>query len=360
LTWSAQECGCWAAQTVTANLPEATSRRKSSKGDFMLDSAKTWLVTSIVSILLACATVGTATAATAYPAKPIRMVVPFAPGGSTDLVGRMIAQKLADLLGQSVFVDNRAGGATNIGAEFAARSAPDGYTLFMASSTQVINASLFPKLNYDLARDFAAISIIASSPAMLVVSPNVSARSVKELVALIRAQPGKLAFASGGTGSTGHLAGELFRISDPAINVIHVPYKGSGPAMIDLLSGQVQYLFGFTDVLPFVKSGKLRALAVTSAKRLEDFPDLPSMQESGLKDFEVSVWFGLLAPAGTPAEIVDQLNAQTAKAVDELTPRLRALSAYPLRSSPAQFATFIKQDIARWAPAVQRSGAKPE
>ncbi|MGE0805567.1 MAG: tripartite tricarboxylate transporter substrate-binding protein, partial [Burkholderiaceae bacterium] len=255
-------------------------------------------------------------------------------------------------------VDNRAGGSTNIGAEFVARAAPDGYTLFMASSTQVINATLYPKLNYDLARDFTPVSPVASSPAMLVVGPKVPARNVRELVALIRSQPGKITFASGGVGSTGHLAGELFRMSEPGLNVIHVPYKGSAPAITDLLSGHVQYLFGFTDVPPFVKSGKLRALAVTSAKRLGDFPDVPTMEEAGTKDLVVTVWFGVLAPAGTPAEIVDLLNTHIAKAVDELAPRLHDLSSYPLRSSPAEFAAFVEQDIARWKPAVERSGAK--
>jgi tripartite-type tricarboxylate transporter receptor subunit TctC len=310
---------------------------------------------------LAFAVAATATppaAAQSYPAKSIRLIVPFAPGGSTDVLGRLVAQRLSRGLGQNVFVDNRAGGGTNIGAELAARAAPDGYTLLMSTSTQAINVTLYPKLAYDLVKDFTAVSPIGTSPSILVVHPSVPAKTVKELVALAKARPGQLTYASSGSGSTAHLAGELFKLT-AGIDLVHIPYKGAGPAQIDLVGGHVHSMFGFTaGVLPHLKAGKLRALGVTSDKRLPDMPDLPTLREAGVRDYEVSVWYGLLAPAGTPNDVVTLLNSETAKSVKELAPKFGDLGVYPLYATPAEFSRFIQNEIRKWAPIVKRSGAK--
>lgn len=297
-------------------------------------------------------------AAQTYPSKPVRLIVPFAPGGSTDVLGRLVAQRLSRGLGQNVIVENRAGGGTNIGAELVARAAPDGHTLLMTSTTQAINVTLYPKLAYDLVKDFSAISPVATSPSVLVVHPSVPAKTVKELIALAKARPGELTYASSGSGSTAHLAGELFKMS-AGIDLVHIPYKGAGPAQTDLVGGHVHSMFGFTaGVLPHLKAGKLRALGVTSEKRLPDMPNLPTLHEAGVKGYEVSVWYGLLAPAGTPNEAVALLNAETAKSVKELAPKFAELGAYPLYSTPAEFSRFIQAEIKKWAPVVKRSGAK--
>lgn len=293
-----------------------------------------------------------------YPTRPVRLIVPFAAGGSTDVLGRMLAQKLTDALGQSVIVDNRAGGGTNIGAEIVARSAPDGYTLLMSSSTQAINASLYPKLAYDLVKDFVAVSPLASSPSVLVAHPSLPVKSVKDVIALAKAKPGELTYASSGSGSTAHLAAELFKMS-AGIDLVHIPYKGAGPALTDLLGGHVQLMFGFTaGALPFIKSGRLRPLAVTSERRLNDMPDLPTMREAGIKGYEVSVWYGIMAPAATPKDIVTRLNLETSKAARDLSVRFTELGAYPLQSTPEQFSAFIREEIAKWAVVVKRSKAR--
>jgi tripartite-type tricarboxylate transporter receptor subunit TctC len=300
----------------------------------------------------------TPAAAQTFPSKPVRMIVPFAPGGSTDVLGRIVAQRLTRGLGQNVIVDNRAGGGTNIGAELVARAAPDGYTLLMTSTTQAINVTLYPKLAYDLVKDFTAVSPVATSPSVLVVHPSVPAKTVKELIALAKSRPGQLTYASSGSGSTAHLAGELFKMS-AGIDLVHVPYKGAGPAQTDLIGGHVHSMFGFTaGVLQHLKAGKLRALGVTSEKRLTDLPGLPTMREAGVKGYEVSVWYGLLAPVGTPNDIVALLNAETAKAVKEVAPKFGELGAYPLYSTPAEFSRFVQAEISKWAPVVKRSGAK--
>jgi len=318
-------------------------------------SAHQWLAIAIV--LMTSLWVPPVVAQT-YPSKPIRMIVPFAPGGSTDVLGRMVAQGLSRGLGQSVILENRAGGGTNIGAELVARAAPDGYTLLMCSTTQTINVTLYPKLAYDLVKDFAAIAPLATSPSVLVVHPSVPAKTVKEFIALAKASPGELLYASSGSGSTAHLAGELLKMS-AGINLVHVPYKGAGPAQTDLIGGHVHAMFGFTaGVLPYLRAGRLRALAVSSAKRLPELPQLPTMQEAGVEGYEVNVWYGLLAPAGTPNDIVALLNEEAGKTVKELGGRFAELGAYPLSSTPAEFARFIQGEIAKWASVVKRSGAK--
>ena len=316
-----------------------------------------WKSNQIAVVVLA-STLGAPIAAQQYPSKPVRLIVPFAPGGSTDVLGRLVAARLGRGLGQNVIVENRAGGGTNIGAELVARSTPDGYTLLMTSTTQAINVTLYPKLTYDLVKDFSPIAPVATSPSLLVVHPSVPARSVKELIALAKARPGELTYASSGSGSTAHLAGELFKMS-AGIDLLHIPYKGAGPAQSDLVGGHVHSMFGFTaGVLPHVKSGKLRALAVTSEKRLPDMPALPTMQEAGVKGCEVSVWYGLLAPAGTPRDAIELLNAETARTLKELAPQYADLGAYPLYASPADFAKFLQSEIRKWGPVVKRAGAK--
>jgi len=293
-----------------------------------------------------------------FPNQAVRLIVPFAPVGSTDVLGRLVAQRLTKGIGQNVIVENRAGGGTNIGAEMVARATADGYTLLMTTTTQAINVTLYPKLNYDVVKDFVAVAPIATSPSVLVVHPSVPAKSVKELMSLVKAKPGALTYASSGSGSTAHLAGELFKMS-AGVDLVHIPYKGAGPAQVDLIGGHVHSMFGFTaGVLPHLKAGKLRALGVTSAKRLPDMPDLPTLSESGVPGYEVSVWYGVLAPAGTSAEIVSFLNAEVARSVKDLTPRFAELGAYPLSSSPQEFSRFIQDEIRKWAPVVKRSGAK--
>jgi tripartite-type tricarboxylate transporter receptor subunit TctC len=293
-----------------------------------------------------------------YPVRPVRLVVPWAPGGSVDLLGRLVAQKLTEQGGMSVFVENRAGAGTNLGAEYVARSAANGYTLLMASSTQAINVSLYPKLSYDLVKDFVAISPVANNPSVLVVHPSLPVKTVKELVALAKARPGELIYASSGSGSTSHLAGELLKMS-AGIDLVHVPFKGAGPALTDLLGGHVQMLITITaQTLPHIKSGKLRALAVTSERRLSGMPDLPTMQEAGIKGYEVSVWSGILAPAGMRREVVAFLSSETGKTVKELSERLTDLGAEPLYSTPEQFSKFIREEITKWAVVVKHSGAR--
>ena len=296
-----------------------------------------------------------------YPTRPVRMVVAMAPGGATDVVGRLLSQKLTEKLGQPVFIENRAGGGANIGTEAVARSTADGYTLLLATSTQTVNVSLYPKLPYDLIRDFVAVGLVATTPSILVVHPSVPVNSVEELVAYAKARPGKLTYASAGSGSATHLAGELFK-SLAGIDLIHIPYKGSGPAMTDVLSGQVNVMFGFNpgQVMQYAKAGKLRPLAITTENRLSSLPTLRTMQEAGVPGFEASTWYGVLAPAGVTPEVVARLNAQIGVAVNELGPSLAEIGAYPLHSTPEQLAGFLKKEIAKWASVVQRSGAHVE
>src|SRR5438552_17792116 len=249
-----------------------------------------------------------------YPARPVRMIVAYPPGGGTDIVGRLVAQKLGESLGQSVVVENRGGASGNIGTELAARAAPDGYTILMGNvAPNAINVSLFKNLPYDPVADFAPVSLVASTPNILVVHPSTQARTVKEVVALVKANPGTLNFASAGVGSSSHLAGELFRILAGA-DIVHVPYKGAGPAMVDVLSGQIQLYFAtMPAAMPHVKSGKLAPVAVTSSRRSQALPDLPTTAEAGVPGYEASTWYGVLAPAYTPAAVIARLHDDTLK-----------------------------------------------
>jgi tripartite-type tricarboxylate transporter receptor subunit TctC len=297
-----------------------------------------------------------------YPAKPVRLIAASSPGSAVDIVARIIAQKLSEQLGQQVIVDNRAGAGGNLGAEVAAKAPPDGYTLFMGTPAHAINTGLYRKLDYDLVRDFAPISQVTSGQYAIVVHPSLPVKSVKDLIALARAKPGQLNYASAGTGNATHLAGELFN-SLARVNLVHVPYKGSGPGMVDVMGGQVQIMFpNLTAALPQVKSGKLRALAVTGQKRTPVAPDLPTVIEAGIPGYVVTSWFGVLAPAATPRPIVQRLNAELAKLAKapDMRERLAGEGAEPISSTPEQFAAFIKTEIEQWTKVVRAAKISAE
>jgi len=299
--------------------------------------------------------------AQAWPSKPIRIVVPFPAGGATDIMARAAAQKMTEAWGQSVVVDNRPGAAGNIGAELVARSPNDGYTMLMGTvGTHAINASLYAKMPYDHVKDFAPVMLVAAVPNVLVVHPSVPANSVAELVAYGKANPGKLNFASSGSGTSIHLSGELFKVST-GLTMQHVPYKGSAPALTDLVGGQVQLMFdNLPPSLPHIKAGRLRALAVTTAARASALPDVPTVAESGLPGFEASSWFGLLAPAGTPADVVAKVNGELARwiATPEAKEKMAAIGAIAAGGTPEDFAKHIAAETAKWARVVKESGAK--
>ena len=299
--------------------------------------------------------------APAYPTKPIRLVVPFPAGGATDILAREVAKHLTDAWGQSVVVDNRPGAGGNIGSELVAKAAPDGYTLEMGTvGTHAINASLYSKMPYDHVRDFVPVILVAGVPNVLEVNPALPVNSVQELIAYAKANPGKLNFASSGSGTSIHLSGELFKVM-AGVQMTHVPYKGSAPALQDLIGGQVQLMFdNLPPSLPQIKAGKLRALAVTSAGRAPALPDTPTVAEAGLPGFEASSWFGVLAPAGTPPEIVNKLNAEIAKwlASPGAKEKLANVGANIAGGTPEDFARHIQAETAKWAKVVKESGAK--
>jgi tripartite-type tricarboxylate transporter receptor subunit TctC len=300
-------------------------------------------------------------AQTTYPSKSIRLVVPFPAGGTTDILARAVAQRLTETMGQSVVVDNRAGAGGNIGADLVAKAPPDGYTLLMGTvGTHAINASLYAKMPYDHARDFAPIILVAGVPNVLVVNPALPVNSVQELIAYGKANPGKLNFASSGNGTSIHLSAELFKTMT-GVQMAHVPYKGSAPALVDLIGGQVQLMFdNLPSALPQIKAGKLKALAVTSAQRSTVLPDVPTVAESGLPGFEASSWFGLLAPAGTPKDIIAKLNGEVVKwlATPEAKERLATQGAIPAGLSPDDFTRHIAAETVKWQKVVKDSGAK--
>ena len=312
--------------------------------------------------LLALLIVGSPAAQTTYPEKSIRIIVGFPPGGQSDTVARLLGQKLAEAWGKPVVIDNVTGAAGNIAADRVAKAAPDGYTLGLLASPQlVINPSLY-KLAYDSVKDFAPISQVAVSPTMLVVNNTVPAKNVQELIKLSRARPGELTFASSGSGTEGHLTGELLK-SVAGLDIRHIPYKGVVAAIPDLLGGRVTMMFSPTVVvLPLAREGKLRALAVTSLMRLSAVPELPTIAESGYPGFEVTGWQGLLAPAGTPATIVGKLHLETVKALalPDLRAKLADLGMEGIGNSPDELAAVIKSQIPKWAKVIKESGIKPD
>jgi tripartite-type tricarboxylate transporter receptor subunit TctC len=297
----------------------------------------------------------------AYPTRPVKVVIPFPPGGPLDAVGRAVAQKLTEAWGQSVVVDNRPGAGGNIGADLVAKSPPDGYTVVMgALSTHAVNPSLYPTMPYDAVKDFAPITLVAITPNVLVVNPTLPVHSVKELIAYAKANPGKLSFGSGSNGSAGHLAGELFKV-DGGVDMTHIPYRGGAPAMQALLAGDTQLMFdNLANSMPQVKAGKLRALAVTTAQRSRLVPELPTMIESGMPGFDISTWFGLLAPTGTPPEIIAKWNAEVTRILSspDMRERLAAQGAEAAPTTPQQFAQFIAAELPKYARIVKASGAK--
>ncbi|MGZ5115641.1 MAG: Bug family tripartite tricarboxylate transporter substrate binding protein [Burkholderiales bacterium] len=296
-----------------------------------------------------------------YPTKPVRLICPFPPGGTTDVVARIVAQGLSEAWGQQVIVDNRPGAGALIGTEMAAKSPADGYTVLLGSiTTHAVNPALHKKLGFDVINDFAPVTLVVSSPQLLAVHPSVAAKSVKELIALAKAKPGQLNYASAGAGSSPHLTFELFK-SMAGVDLNHVPYKGTGPAITELVGGQVQAMItGVVALMPHVKSGKLRALAVTSKTRVAALPDVPSMMESGVANFDVSSWFGVFLPAGTSKAIVMKMNDQIRKIVDtpEVRKRLIDLGADPQTNTPEQFAAYVRSEKARWGKVVQDTGAR--
>ena len=297
-----------------------------------------------------------------YPNKPVRLVVPFPPGGPLDATGRLIGQKLTEAWGQSVVVDNRPGAGGNIGADLVAKSPPDGYTVVMgALSTHAVNPSLYPSMPYDAVKDFAPITLVAITPNVLVVNPSLPVHSVQELIAYAKAHPGKLAFGSGSNGSAGHLAGELFKV-DAGVDMVHVPYRGAAPALTDVIGGQVQAIFSsVTSTVEYIKAEKVRALAVTSTARSEVLPDVPTVADF-VPGYEASNWWGIAAPQATPAEIVDRLNTEinTSFADDKIKARLADLGGPPLAGSPADFRKLIADETEKWGKVIRAANIKPE
>ena len=297
-----------------------------------------------------------------YPAKTVRIIVPFAPAGSTDITARIIAQKLTDAWRQQVIVDNRAGAGGNIGAELVAKAAPDGYTLLLATTgVMAINHRLYKTLPYDALRDFAPVTQIGGLPLILIVHPSLPVKSVKELIALAKAKPGQLSYASSGVGGATHMTAEVFRML-AGVDIVHIPYKGSGQAMVDLISGQVGLAFDqITSSLPHVESGKLRALAVTSARRFASVPNLPTMAEAGVAGYEAVSWNGIAAPAGTPKDIVARIQGEIARVLQlpDIKERFFKDGIEPVGSTPEQFAAHIRSERAKWEKVVERAGIKP-
>jgi len=319
-----------------------------------------WGKRAALAALFVCAA-APAAAQTAYPAKAIRYVVPFPAGGPLDIVARAIGQELTKAWNQPVIIDNRPGAGGNIGADLVAKAPPDGYTILMgAVSTHAINPTLYTKLPYDPIKDFAPVTLITSVPNVLVVHPSLPAKNVPELIALAKARPGQLNYASGSTGSAGHLAGELFDTM-AGVRMTHIPYKGAAPAVIDLIAGHVSLMFdNLASALPNIKAARVRALAVTTLKRSPLLPELPTISESGLRGFDVSTWFGIFAPAGTPPEIVAKLNAEVVRLLHtaEMRERLALLGAEPIGNKPEELSAFIKTEIPKYAKVVKASGAK--
>jgi tripartite-type tricarboxylate transporter receptor subunit TctC len=300
--------------------------------------------------------------AQSYPSKPIRMIVPFPTGGGTDFLARLLAQRMSESWGQQVVVENRPGASMMIGSEIVAKAPADGYTIIMSSINHTINPSLYQRIPYDTVRDFAPVTLVATSPLVLVVHPSLPVRSVKEFIALARTAKGQINYASSGSGGPLHLAGELFKTM-AKIEMSHIPYKGSSPAELDLIGGHVHAIFaGPVSSSPHIKTGRMRALGVTSPKRSAAFPELPTIAESGLPGYDAYTWWGVLAPANTPRDIVTKLNAEIARivALADIKPKLESQGAEPATGTPEQFARQIQGEIAKWAKVVKDANVKVE
>ncbi len=324
---------------------------------------KPYVIVHRVALAAIAAAFAAANAFAQYPAKPLRLIVPFAAGGGNDNVARLVGKRLADSLGQPVVIDNRPGAGGVLGAELAAKAAPDGYTLFLGGvGSHAINPNLHERLPYDAIGDFAPIVLLASAPLILVVHPSVPAGSIREFIALARSKPGEFNYASNGNGSSSHLAAVMFDAM-AGVSMVHVPYKGLSPALTDLLSGRVQLMFSsVVAILPHAKAGKLRGLAVTAGKRLSSMPELPTVAEAGLTGYEASSWYGVLAPAGTPGEIIAKLNSEMVKALEqpEVRNSLLAEGAEPVGGTPEQFAAHIRSEIERLGKLIREAKIRIE
>ena len=312
-------------------------------------------------LLGALAVIATAHAAEPYPARPVRFIVPFPPGGGNDIVGRIVAVKLAEGLGQQVVVDNRGGAGGTIGTDITAKAPPDGYTMLVNNISLAVNQTLFKKLPYDTLKDLAPISLLGRQPNIVVVTPSLAAKSVRDLLELAR-KPGAVIYGSGGNGTASHLATEMLKLMTKT-DMTHVPYKGLGPALTDLMGGRIHVIIStMASALPQVKSGKLRPLAVTTASRSSFFPELPTMNEAGVKGYEFSTWYGLLVPAGTPKAIVDRLHAETQKALATqlVKEQFTAQGLEAGGSTPQEFGAYLKSEVAKWGKIVKASGATAE
>ncbi len=313
--------------------------------------------------IVGLAVVACAAQAQEYPSKPIRMIIPFVPGGANDVFGRLAGIKITEALGQQVIVENRGGAGGSVGMELAAKAPPDGYTLVLGNIANLsVNPTLYRKLSYNPVTDLQPITLMAKLPSILVVHPSLPAKNIKELIALARAQPAWLTFGTGGGGSGSHLTMELFKLQSK-IDLVHIPYKGVGPAMIDLLAGQITMSFGAVPgVGPYVRSARLRGLGVTSAARIAAYPDMPTVAQAGLPGFEATLWYGVLAPAGTPMPIINRLHATLIRAMQspDMKERFVAEGAEQVGSTPQEFQAFIKSEIERWAVVVRASGMRAE
>jgi tripartite-type tricarboxylate transporter receptor subunit TctC len=313
-------------------------------------------------VALAAALAPAPAVAQGYPAKTVRYVVPFPPAGATDILARWVAEKISPALGQPVVVENRPGAAGGVGTDFVAKSAPDGHTILMATAAQAISETLYVKQPFSFARDLAAVAQIARVPNVMEVHPSVPARTVKEFIALAKARPGQLNFASSGAGTTLHMSGELFKLMT-GTDLVHVPYKGSAPALNDLMGGQVSVMWdNLPASMPYIKAGRLRAIAITTAARYPGFPELPTISESGVPGYESSAWFGIVVPAATPRETVMRLNTEVNRAVNlpDMKERFAQQGAIPATGSPEDFAAWIRAEIAKWGKVVKASGARVE
>jgi tripartite-type tricarboxylate transporter receptor subunit TctC len=302
-----------------------------------------------------------ANAQDAWPSRPIRFILPFPPGGGTDILGRLIAERLSAQLGQPVVAENRGGAGGNVGTEAAAKSAPDGYTIVLVAPSLAISPTLYAKINYDPVRDFAPVSLVATVPNVMVTQPSLPGELV-EFIAFAKSKPGALNFGSGGAGTSNHLAGELFNLVTGA-KLVHVPYKGVNLAMQDVLAGNVHLVFiGIPAAVPHIKAGKLRALALVAPQRSSALPDVPTVAEAGLRDFEVTTWYGVLAPAGTPKNVVTRLNTELVRIMHspELKEKLAATGTDPLTSTPEEFAAYIQREIAKWGDVIRKAGVKAD
>jgi tripartite-type tricarboxylate transporter receptor subunit TctC len=301
-------------------------------------------------------------AAQDYPTRPLRLILPFPPGGGTDILGRLISERLSAALGQPVVTENRGGAGGNVGAEAAARSAPDGYTILLAAPSLAISPSLYAKLNYDPVKDLAPISLVATVPNVMITHPSVPAQTLQEFIALARQKPGAMNFGSGGSGTSNHLAGELFNLVT-GTKLVHVPYKGVNLAMNDVLSGRIHLVvIGVPAAAPHIKSGRLRALAIIAPQRAPALPEVPTVAEAGLSNFEVTTWYGVLAPAGTPRPVISRLNSELVRIMHtlEMQERLAAMATEPRTSTPEEFAAYLQQEVAKWGDVVRKAGLKAD